>query len=113
MLYEVITEAANVAKGRFLANMSHEIRTPINAIMGFAQLLLQAQMDFRHKDYVAKIRVASKTLLSIINDILDFSKIESGKVELENIPFEMDDILVQISDLFSFDASEKNRNNFV
>ena len=78
-------ETANNAKSIFLANMSHEIRTPMNAIVGFSELLLNAEdISKEHKEYIDNIHTASYDMLSIINDILDISKLEAGKMELVN-----------------------------
>ncbi|MBI4914067.1 MAG: response regulator [Acidobacteria bacterium] len=100
-------EEATRAKSEFLANMSHEIRTPMNAILGFAGLALKQELSPRLRDYLQKISTAGNNLLGIINDILDFSKIEAGRLELEAVPFELQDVLNQISDLFSQRSAEK------
>jgi signal transduction histidine kinase/response regulator of citrate/malate metabolism len=84
--------AASVAKSVFLANMSHEIRTPMNSIMGFSELALDDIIPAKTKEYLLKILENSKGLLLIINDILDISKVESGKMELENIPFDLHEL---------------------
>lgn len=94
-------DAASKAKGDFLANMSHEIRTPMNAIIGMSQLCLQTALDKKQKNYVEKIERASQSLLSIINDILDFSKIEAGKLDIDAVPFQLDTMLEDLSDMFS------------
>ncbi|SFU98934.1 two-component regulator propeller domain-containing protein [Pseudoduganella namucuonensis] len=100
-------EAATRAKSEFLANISHEIRTPMNAIIGFAGLGVQMDLPAKPVDYFRKIGRAGQSLLRIINDVLDFSKIESGKLELEAVPFDLNDTLTQINDLFSWQAAEK------
>ncbi len=100
-------EAATQAKSEFLANISHEIRTPMNAILGFAGLGLAQDLAPRPRDYFRKIAAAGHGLLAIINDILDFSKVEAGKLELERVPFNLDDVLAQIGDLFAVAAEHK------
>jgi len=86
-------ESATRAKSDFLANMSHEIRTPMNAIVGMNHLLGQTELTEKQQDYLKKMQSSSQILLGIITDILDFSKIEAGKLELENIPFSLNDVL--------------------
>jgi signal transduction histidine kinase/ActR/RegA family two-component response regulator len=86
-------EAASQAKSDFLANMSHEIRTPLNGVLGFAQLALIGSQSPTQRDYLEKVQYSGKQLLRLINDILDMSKIEAGKLELENIPFDIDSVL--------------------
>ncbi|MDL2266469.1 PAS domain S-box protein [Desulfovibrio sp. OttesenSCG-928-G15] len=98
---------ANLAKGEFLANMSHEIRTPMNAIMGMAHLVLRTELKPKQREYLEKIDFASKSLLRIINDILDFSKVEAGKMELEEAPFYVEDIVRGVYDLVEHRAAEK------
>jgi signal transduction histidine kinase/CheY-like chemotaxis protein/streptogramin lyase len=100
-------EASTRAKSDFLANISHEIRTPMNAILGFAGLGGHLDLPAKPRDYFNKIGRAGQSLLGIIDDVLDFSKIESGKLELENVRFELSDVLGQITDLFSWRAAEK------
>ena len=94
-LHEALEMAheASISKSAFLANMSHEIRTPMNSIMGFSELAMDEDVPASAvKDYISKIRENSEWLLQIINNILDISKIEAGKIELENIPFNLSEI---------------------
>jgi len=86
-------EIANRAKSAFLANMSHEIRTPMNSIIGFSELALDDDVTPKTKQYLNNINDNAKWLLSIINDILDSAKIEAGKIQLENIPFDIKDVI--------------------
>ncbi|MDE2227799.1 MAG: response regulator [Alphaproteobacteria bacterium] len=82
-------EAASQAKSEFLANMSHEVRTPMNAILGMTGLLLDTGLDDEQHKYAEIVKQSGEALLTVINDILDISKLEAGKVEIENIDFDL------------------------
>ncbi|MEO6698069.1 MAG: PAS domain S-box protein [Paraperlucidibaca sp.] len=88
-----LAETASEAKSSFLANMSHEIRTPMNGIIGLCYMLERQQMSAPSQDLVYKIQNASHQLLAIINDILDFSKIEAHRLDLELIPFDLQEAI--------------------
>jgi signal transduction histidine kinase/DNA-binding NarL/FixJ family response regulator len=100
-------ESVSLAKSEFLANMSHEIRTPMNSIIGFSELAMDTGISQIARDYLSKILENSKWLLQIINDILDMSKIESGKMELENIPFDLHELFASCRSIIIPKAEEK------
>lgn len=99
-------EAAR-AKSVFLATMSHEIRTPLNGIIGMADLLSSSPIPREQKGYAEIIRSSGKLLLKIINEVLDFSKIESGKLELENLDFDLAQMLEAQISLVGIEAHRK------
>jgi len=100
-------EAATQAKSQFLANISHELRTPLNAVLGFAELAQQSKAISDKQLYLGRIRNAGKILSSIINDLLDFSKAEAGKIQLEQLPFKLQDCIEQVVTLFSAQLADK------
>jgi len=100
-------EAATRAKSEFLANMTHELRTPMNAVIGMIHLVQQSELPPREGEYLSKARLAADSLLGIINDILDFSKIEAGKLDFEQRPFLLDDVLDKVIAFTGLKAHEK------
>lgn len=107
-LQREIALASSEAKGEFLAKMSHEIRTPMNGILGVNELLSETELSQSQKNYTNIIQKSGHTLLSIINDILDFSKIDAGKMELEKIPFSLQELGEDCLALFQFKAEQKS-----
>ncbi len=101
-------EKTSKFKSDFLANMSHEIRTPLNAVIGMTELCLGTELTAEQNDFLNVIKGSSESLLSVINDILDISKIEAGKVLIENVAFNIYDVLDSVTEILSLRAQEKN-----
>ena len=103
-----LAEQASRSKSEFLACMSHEIRTPINGVMGMLGLLLNGTLSNEQERKITIAQNSATSLLSIINDILDFSKVEVGKIELENIDFNMEVLLDDVVKTMCFSAEEND-----
>jgi PAS domain S-box-containing protein len=100
-------EQASVAKSEFLANMSHEIRTPLNAVIGLGYLLEQTSLTDDQRQFLSKIQFAGRSLLSVVNNVLDLSKIEAGEIALEDEPFNLPELLRDISQMLAPQAASK------
>ena len=110
----MVAEHANQAKTIFLNNMSHDIRTPMNAIVGFTALAA-TNIDNKVlvKDYLSKISVSSRHLLSLINDVLDMSRIESGKMKIDETDVSLPEIMHDLRTIIQSNVKAKQQELFI
>jgi len=94
-------------KDQFFASIAHELRTPMNAVIGLSQILLKSDLSPKQQEYISKIESSGTILVELVNDILDFSKIEAGKLSIENIVFDINDVLDKVSEILAIKAQEK------
>ncbi|NCX96357.1 MAG: response regulator, partial [Chitinophagia bacterium] len=103
-------EDSSKAKETFLANMSHEIRTPMTGILGIVNILSKTSLDEQQQKFVHMISESANNLLTIINDVLDIEKITAGKLDLEHIPFKIEEKVFNVLQSFQYKAEDKNIN---
>ncbi|MDX1693128.1 MAG: 7TM diverse intracellular signaling domain-containing protein [Ketobacteraceae bacterium] len=101
-------EVVMQARSDFLANMSHEIRTPMNGVLGMLELVRDTRLSKEQQNYIDVASRSGTTLLALINDILDLSKIEAGKLELEEIDFNLCQVIQDLQNLFNVQLDDKN-----
>jgi two-component system, sensor histidine kinase len=100
-------ESANRAKSLFLANMSQEIRTPMNGIIGMTDILSLTKLTEEQKEYLEIVKYSSSTLLAILNDIMDYARIEAGSFKLDNVKFNLKDLVSQTCKIMEGNAKKK------
>ncbi len=100
-------QAQSQRKDQFFASIAHELRTPMNAVIGLSQILLKSDLTPKQQEYISKIESSGTILVELVNDILDFSKIEAGKLSIENILFDINDVLDRVSEILAIKAQEK------
>ncbi|WP_167590533.1 ATP-binding protein [Oceanidesulfovibrio indonesiensis] len=104
---KILAEAQSRAKSEFLAAMSHEIRTPMNAILGMTDLAMASGLTPRQWEYMQTVKDSAFHLLTVINDILDLSKIEAGRLELEPVDFDLEELVDAIAKSMAYQARKK------
>jgi len=103
-----LAEDAVKSKQQFLSNMSHEIRTPMNSIIGFTKVLMKTKLTERQKGYLTAIKMSGDAMTVLINDILDLAKVDAGKMNFEQIPFNMKASVSTMIHVFETKILEKN-----